>query len=81
MIKRYGKIPEEDKLEQSVVARDIVKTIRDYGVSQYQITKIVYLLSLELEDRNLADDLVTITKSALEEETALENNKSEIITR
>ena len=66
MVKRYGKISEEDRLEQSIVAREIVKTIRDYGVSQYQITKIIYLLAMELEDRQLSDDFVTIAKSVID---------------
>jgi hypothetical protein len=57
VIKKYGKNKEEEKLEQGVDAREIVKTVMDYGVSQYQIKKILYLLSLELEDRNLADSV------------------------
>lgn len=84
MIKRYGKLPEEERVEQSIIAREIVKTIRDYGVSQYQITKIIYLLSLELEDRQLSDDLVTVTKSVLDPESQenqeLEND-NQIVTR
>ncbi len=71
MIKTYGKNKEEDRLEEGIVAREIVKTVMDYGVSQYQIKKIIYLLSMELEDRILADsickDLHEVLNSSLEE--------------
>ena len=83
MIKRYGKIKEEDRLEQSIVSREIVKTIRDYGVSQYQIIKIIYLLSMEIEDRQLSDDFGVISKSALDDLKDEESNPDEtkIITK
>ena len=83
MIKRYGKLKEEDRLEQSIVAREIVKTIRDYGVSQYQIIKIIYLLSMEIEDRQLSDDFGIISKSFLDESKDEESNPDEtkIITK
>ena len=72
MIKTYGKNEQEVQLEQSIVAREIVKTVTNYGVSQYQIKKIIYLLSMELEDRNLADsiceDLHQVLNSSSEEE-------------
>ena len=82
MTKAYGKIKDEERLEQSIVAREIVKTIRDYGVSQYQITKIVYLLSLELEDRDLADDIVLAVKHiASPDNNDEDSQESEIIMR
>lgn len=82
MAKTYGKIKDEDRLEQSIIAREIVKTIRDYGVSQYQIIKIVYLLSLELEDRDLADDIVLAVKHiASPDKNDEDSQESEIIMR
>ena len=81
MIKKYGKLKEEKRLEQSIVAREITKTIMDYGVSQYQIAKIIYLLSLELEDRELSDDIITIIQSVLEENSDEETEETKIITR
>jgi len=80
--KAYGKIKDEERLEQSIVAREIVKTIRDYGVSQYQITKIIYLLSLELEDRDLADGIVLAVKHvASPDKDDEDSQESEIIMR
>jgi len=81
MIKNYGKIKDEEKVEQSIVARDITKTIMEYGVSQYQILKIVYLLSLELEDRELSDDLITVVNSVLKQENPDESGDDELIVR
>tara|TARA_Y100000591_G_C21744359_1_gene651105 strand:+ start:920 stop:1162 length:243 start_codon:yes stop_codon:yes gene_type:complete len=80
-MKTYGKIKDEARLEQAIVARDIAKTIMDYGVSQYQIAKIIYLLSLELEDRELSDDLITVVREALGENSEEESEENKIIVR
>jgi len=76
--KKYGNIKEEEKLQQSIIARDIVKTVLDYGVSQYQIQKIIYLLTLELEDRNLMDDIQRFLKPILDADS--EQNRQGLIT-
>tara|TARA_Y100001970_G_C14171147_1_gene824233 strand:- start:124 stop:369 length:246 start_codon:yes stop_codon:yes gene_type:complete len=81
MSKKYGKIKEEKRLQESIVARDITKTIMDYGVSQYQITKIIYLLSLELENRDMSDDILAIVKEVLEDNTDVKSEESKIIVR
>ena len=65
MTKTYGKIQHERQLEQAIDARDISRTVIDYGGSQYQITKIIYLLSLELENRDIADNIFVAVKDAL----------------
>ena len=80
-MKTYGKIKDEARLEQAIIARDIVKTIMDYGVSQYQIAKIIYLLSLELEDRELSDDLIIVVKEALGENSEEQSEENKIIVR
>ena len=81
MSKKYGKIKEEKRLQESIVARDITKTIMDYGVSQYQITKIIYLLSLELENRDMSDDILAIVKEVLEDNNDVKSEESKIIVR
>ena len=48
-----------DALE-SAKAREIVQTIMDFGVTQYQIKKIIKMLSLELEDMNIARNISSI---------------------
>jgi len=82
MIKRYGKIKEEERLEHAIAAREITRTVIDYGVSQYQIAKIIYLLSLELENREMSDDIIAVVKDVLgENEPNQETENSEIIVR
>jgi hypothetical protein len=81
MTKTYGKIKHEAKLEQAIVAREITKTVMDYGVSQYQIAKIIYLLSLELEDRDMSDDIVSAVNSALGNEEEEISEENQIIVR
>ena len=45
---------------ESAKAREIVQTIMDFGVTQYQIKKIIKMLSLELEDMNIARNISSI---------------------
>ena len=47
-----NKISEKDASE-SFISRQIVQEIMDYGVTQFQICKVIELLALELENRNL----------------------------
>ena len=75
MAKTYGKIEQEERLEQAIIAREIWKTIMDYGISQYQIQKIMYLLALELEDNNLLKDICDILKSSLDSHTETSDDK------
>jgi len=85
MAKKYGQIKEEKRLQESIAAREITKTIMDYGVSQYQIAKIIYLLSLELEDRDTTDVIISTVNKALGETTDADDQvisgESEIIVR
>ena len=46
------KLTEKDAAE-TIIARQIVQEIMDYGVTQFQIGKVIELLALELENREL----------------------------
>mgnify|MGYP003319044535 FL=1 len=46
------KLTEKDAAE-TFIARQIVQEIMDYGVTQFQIGKVIELLALELENREL----------------------------
>ena len=63
--KIYGKSQEEEKVELAIEAREISQKILDHGVSQFQIAKIIYLLSLELEDRNVLSSVAEAIKPLL----------------
>ena len=66
------KLSEKDAAE-SFVSRQIVQEIMDYGVTQFQIGKIIELLALELENR----DLMVRIREAISDNTA--NNTTGII--
>lgn len=59
------KLSEKDAAE-SFVSRQIVQEIMDYGVTQFQIGKIIELLALELENR----DLMVRIRDAISDNTA-----------
>ncbi len=73
-----------DKLESkspkdimdAVKAREIVAEINKYGVNQTQIKAIIKLLSLELEDRNLMLNIVSLIDN--EEDTDTQKAKIEV---
>ena len=50
-----NEINQEDKTDAmaSIRSREIVSEILNFGVTQFQIKKIIKFLSLELEDRSL----------------------------
>lgn len=66
MTKLYGQIEGEKRVEESIKSREITQEILKFGVSQYQITKIIYLLALELEDREALEGIVEVVKPLLD---------------
>ncbi len=66
------KVSEKDASE-TFISRQIVQEIMDYGVSQFQIAKIIELLALELENR----DMMVKIRDIIENNTA--NNTTGII--
>ena len=61
---------DEDSAADSFLARQIVRTILDYGVSQTQMLHILKILSCELEDRNVMIDVVKSVNISLGEDVA-----------
>ena len=45
-VKIYGEMLEEKRTAEAIQAREIVQEILNFGVSQHQLTKIIYLLAL-----------------------------------
>jgi len=75
--KIYGKTEEEERVELSIESREITQKILKHGVNQFQIAKIIYLLSLELEDRNVLSEIAEAIKPLLSEDN--DNNSNIII--
>ena len=72
--KQFGTSAEETLIKDKAKAREIVQTVLDYGVNQTQITQMIYLLSMELENNDLMKQITNlITQSR-------EGTKSNIIT-
>ena len=66
-IKKYGNTQTENWATDSFQARQIVNEVMKFGVSQSQILKIIYLLSLELEDRNAMLQISTLAQALNED--------------
>ncbi len=62
---KYGEIKEEKRALESLQAREIVQEIINFGINQHQLTKIIYLLALELEDRILLETLSDVLRPLL----------------
>ena len=57
----------EKDLADSVVSREIVQEIMKYGVSQFQIKKILKLLAFELEDNSMMRKICDIIEGINED--------------
>ena len=67
-------------LEQLRESREIVKKINEYGVTQFQILKIIESLSLELEDRSTTLAIKDAVRTAIEaSEVELQEEKELIL--
>ena len=66
-IKKYGKTKEEVWVKDITVAREIVSEVLNFGVSQQQLIRIIKFLSLELEDREMMENINAILVDPLSE--------------
>lgn len=66
-------------LAQIKESREIVKTIKDFGVTQFQLLKIIESLSLELEDRSIMLAIKGAVQTAIEASELQMKEKKEII--
>ena len=66
-MKKYGKTEKDLLVEKSIECRNIVKEIIRYGVSEFQKKKIIYLLSLELEDGEIMKEITSLVQTSIED--------------
>ena len=66
-MKKYGKTEKDLIVEKSIECRNIVKEIIRYGVSEFQKKKIIYLLSLELEDGEIMKEITSLVHTSIED--------------
>lgn len=62
-VELIGSTIEEVSAEKSIICREIIAKILDFGVDQGQILKLIRLLSLELEDRETMEKIIDCMKS------------------
>ena len=58
----------DPEILESLKSREIVSEILNFGVTQYQIKKIIKFLSLELEDLKLMRDISSLLENEKEDE-------------
>tara|TARA_Y100000590_G_C15014433_1_gene748845 strand:- start:140 stop:370 length:231 start_codon:yes stop_codon:yes gene_type:complete len=71
---KLGTTDSESKAKELLECREIVQRILEYGVSQQQILRISYLLSLELEDTFAMSNISSCIKDYLDDITSSSNN-------
>ena len=59
----------KDCLTENFIARQIVTEIMNFGVTQKQILQTIYLLSLEIEDREKSIAIANLAKENGSKET------------
>ena len=68
--KQFGTSKEEELVKDKIKAREIVQTILEYGVNQAQITQMIYLLSMELENLDLMKQITNLITQSREGTTS-----------
>jgi len=63
-------IEKEKWAKETLVCREIVDRIRDFGIDRFRILKIVELLGLELESTEEMRSVVGLAKGLLDGESA-----------
>ena len=78
-MKKYGETSTDKWAREMTKSREIVSEIMQFGVSQPQITQIINLLALELEDRDAMLGFINVYKSLQEGNLEIEESASKII--
>ena len=68
-IKKYKSSVKNQEILESAKCREIVHEIMNFGVNQHQITTIIKLLSMELEDVNMMKAITQILDDELRTES------------
>jgi len=77
LIKKYGKTKPELDAEKSLMCRQIIKEINNFGVDESQKLHLIKLLALELEsNENMKKIIKTITEI---KESSINNEQQDLI--
>jgi hypothetical protein len=72
----YGELSSEKLAIENENCRKIVKEIMDFGVNQRQLGKVIYLLSLNLENIEVVQELSAAIKELIPEIFVSKNDNS-----
>jgi predicted sugar kinase len=72
----YGELSSEKLAIENENCRKIVKEIMDFGVNQRQLGKVIYLLSLNLENIEVVQELSAVIKELMPEIFVSKNDNS-----
>lgn len=59
---KVGQTQSEKKAKSLQKCREVVAEINNFGINDFERLQIIYLLSLELEDRVLVEDFAEVIK-------------------
>jgi|APGre2960657373_1045057.scaffolds.fasta_scaffold41721_4 hypothetical protein len=76
---KMGKSEAEIAAENLLKCRQIVAEILNFGVTQEQLLQIIYLLSLELENREALEDIADSVKRHKVDIENLGQNKNKLL--
>jgi hypothetical protein len=76
---KMGKSEAEIAAENLLKCRQIVSEILNFGVTQEQLLQIIYLLSLELENREALEDIADSVKRHKIDIENLGQNKNKLL--
>jgi len=79
IMKKYGETSTDRWARDMTRSREIVAEIMRFGVSQSQLTQIINLLALELEDRDAMLAFTNVYKDLQEDTLELEESTTKII--
>ena len=65
MVEKFGETKVESEAKEMLKCRQIVSEITGFGVSQREILRIMHLLALELENREVMVDLSERIRSSI----------------
>ena len=73
-IRPYGIAENSDTMKESQAAREIVREIMEFGVSQKQLYYIIHDLALNLENRDDMKKFVDLTKDMMDGAVLISND-------
>lgn len=76
---KIGQTHTEKRAKSLQKCREVVTEINNFGINDFERLQIIYLLSLELEDRVLMEDFAEVVKGYRGDIFETDNSEQQII--